>query len=98
VRKHSISYQAFLHKLQNIAEVLAHPATSSHPVLSNSRISRSADSDPPVQHNGINPVDWLGTGRNLPDDIDGDGDVDYTDYVDFSDSWLKQCPNNWPIK
>ncbi|MDD5065215.1 MAG: hypothetical protein PHQ35_10725 [Phycisphaerae bacterium] len=41
---------------------------------------------------------WLQTGSNLEADLDGDGTVDFVDYGILANTWLDDCPADWPWK
>jgi hypothetical protein len=41
--------------------------------------------------------DWL-TATSEPGDLDGDSDVDMTDYATLASYWLDYCPDAWPLK
>jgi hypothetical protein len=41
---------------------------------------------------------WLQTGSGLTADLDGGGTVDFIDYSILTNSWLGNCPPDWPLK
>ena len=41
--------------------------------------------------------DWL-TATGEPGDLNGDSDVDMTDYATLASYWLDYCPDAWPLK
>lgn len=41
--------------------------------------------------------DWL-TATGEPGDLNGDSDVDMTDYAVLASYWLDYCPDAWPLK
>jgi len=41
---------------------------------------------------------WLQTGANLEADLDSGGTVDFIDYSILANSWLNNCPPDWPLK
>lgn len=42
--------------------------------------------------------DWLDSGGQFPGDLDGDGSVNFDDYVTLAELWLGLCPPGWKLK